>query len=59
MFFLLTALSQLIPILKIGNFILTNNLGFLITYLGPLIFVLIITMLKEAFDDLKRFQRDK
>lgn len=34
-------------------------IGFLITYLGPLMFVLFITMLKEAVDDFKRYSRDK
>jgi phospholipid-translocating ATPase len=59
LFFLLTALSQLIPILKIGICFPIIDLGFLVTYLGPLMFVLFITMLKEAFDDFKRFSRDK
>jgi phospholipid-translocating ATPase len=42
MFFLLTALSQFVPSLKVG---------LLITYVAPLIFVLAVTMLKEAYDD--------
>jgi len=50
MFFLLIALSQFISFLKVG---------LLITYVAPLAFVLIVTMLKEAFDDFQRFQRDK
>lgn len=50
MFFLLIALSQFIPFLKVG---------LLVTYLAPLIFVLTITMIKEAFEDFQRFQRDK
>ena len=29
------------------------------TYIAPLLFVLIVTMLKEAYDDIKRMQRDK
>ena len=33
--------------------------GFLFTYLAPLMFVLFITMLKEAFDDFSRYRRDK
>ena len=45
MFFLLIALSQLVPFLRVG---------FLITYIGPLMFVLFINMMKEAFDDFKR-----
>jgi phospholipid-translocating ATPase len=34
-------------------------IGFLFTYLSPLIFVLFITMCKEAFDDYSRHRRDK
>lgn len=49
MFFLVTALTQLIPQLKVG---------LIITYIGPLIFVLALTMAKEAFDDYKRYRRD-
>eukprot|EP00834_Sanchytrium_tribonematis_P004332 NODE_207_length_12890_cov_0.936518.p2 type:complete len:1046 gc:universal NODE_207_length_12890_cov_0.936518:12842-9705(-) len=49
MYFLLVAMSQLIPQLRIG---------YLITYFGPLCFVLMITMSKEALDDLKRKRRD-
>ena len=50
LYFLLVALSQLIPTLRIG---------YLVTYFGPLCFVLMITMSKEALDDLKRNRRDK
>lgn len=50
LFFLLIALSQLVPFLRVG---------FLITYLAPLMFVLFITMMKEAYDDFQRFRRDK
>lgn len=35
------------------------RVGFLITYIGPLMFVLFINMMKEAFDDFKRNLRDK
>jgi phospholipid-translocating ATPase len=49
LFFLLVALSQLIDRLRVG---------FLISYLGPLIFVLFITMAKEIYDDYKRAKRD-
>ncbi len=31
----------------------------MISYLAPLIFVLTITMVKEAYEDYKRGQRDK
>jgi phospholipid-translocating ATPase len=49
LYFLLIALSQFIPILKVG---------FLFTYVAPLLFVLGITLAKEAFDDIKRWKRD-
>lgn len=43
MFFLLIALSQFIPFLKVG---------LMVTYAAPLVVVLTITMLKEAYDDI-------
>jgi len=49
-FFLVIALSQFIPILKVG---------LLFTYVAPLVFVLTLTMIKEAYDDFNRFKRDK
>ncbi|KAJ1515464.1 putative aminophospholipid-translocase [Coelomomyces lativittatus] len=36
-----------------------NRIGYLITYVGPLVFVLLITMLKEAVDEYKRYKRDQ
>lgn len=50
LFFLLVACSQFIPALRVG---------FFWTYFGPLVFVLIVSISKEAFDDLSRFQRDR
>ncbi|KAL0567572.1 putative aminophospholipid-translocase, partial [Marasmius crinis-equi] len=50
LYFLLVALSQFIPALKIG---------FILTYIAPLAFVLFVTMGKEAYDDYKRYQRDR
>ncbi|KAF9513516.1 hypothetical protein BS47DRAFT_1372504 [Hydnum rufescens UP504] len=50
LYFLLVALSQFVPALKIG---------FIVTYVAPLAFVLAVTMGKEAYDDYKRFQRDR
>jgi len=41
-FFLLISLSQFIPPLKVG---------LMFTYVAPLVFVLLITLFKEAFDD--------
>lgn len=49
MYFLLVALSQAIPALRIG---------YLLTYIAPLAFVLCITMGKEAWDDIERRRRD-
>ncbi|KAI5121482.1 hypothetical protein M0805_003937 [Coniferiporia weirii] len=50
LYFLLVALSQFVPQLKIG---------FLTTYIAPLAFVLVVTMGKEAYDDYKRNLRDR
>ncbi|KAI5984620.1 hypothetical protein EDD15DRAFT_2307641 [Pisolithus albus] len=50
LYFLLVALSQFIPVLKIG---------FIFTYVAPLAFVLCVTMGKEAYDDYKRYLRDR
>ncbi|WFD31526.1 P-type phospholipid transporter [Malassezia sp. CBS 17886] len=49
LYFLLVALSQFVPALKIG---------FLATYIAPLSFVLCVTIGKEAFDDYARHKRD-
>lgn len=50
MFFLLLCLSQFIPLFKVG---------LLFSYIAPLVFVLVMTMVKEAYDDLKKYLRDK
>ena len=49
MYFLLVALSQLIPPLRIG---------YVSTYVVPLVFVLSISLGKEALDDIARRRRD-
>ena len=49
LYFLLVALSQIIPPLRIG---------YLSTYIAPLAFVLAITLGKEALDDIARRRRD-
>jgi len=49
-FFLMIALSQFVDALKVG---------FLFTYIAPLAFVLILTMIKEAVDDYNRYKQDK
>jgi phospholipid-translocating ATPase len=38
---------------------LTHYLGFIVTYIAPLAFVLSVTMGKEAYDDYKRHLRDR
>lgn len=50
LFFLLVCLSQFVEALRVG---------FLISYLAPLIFVLTVTFIKEFVEDYKRGQRDK
>jgi len=34
-------------------------IGYLITFYGPLSFVLAVTISKEAYDDIQRYKRDK
>jgi len=50
LYFLIMACSQFIPQLRIG---------YLYTYWGPLGFVISVTMVREAIDDIKRWQRDR
>lgn len=50
LYFLLVALSQIIPALRIG---------YLSSYVVPLAFVLTVTMSKEAWDDILRRTRDR
>lgn len=49
LYFLLVALSQILPALRIG---------YLTTYIAPLAFVLAVTLGKEAYDDVYRRKRD-
>jgi len=49
-FFLVIALSQFVDMLKVG---------FLFTYIAPLILVLGFTLFKEAYDDYYRKKRDE
>ena len=39
-------------------FILRDQVGFLFTYVAPLVFVLTITVVKEGYDDFQRYKRD-
>lgn len=50
LFFLIVSFSQFFEALRVG---------FLFTFLAPLVFVLMLTMAKEGYDDYQRFQRDK
>mmetsp|Transcript_5814 Transcript_5814/g.5044 ORF Transcript_5814/g.5044 Transcript_5814/m.5044 type:complete len:157 (+) Transcript_5814:57-527(+) len=50
LFFLLISITQFFKPLQTG---------YLITYIGPLIMVLVLTMAKEAYDDYERYKRDK
>jgi phospholipid-translocating ATPase len=50
LYFLCICASQLIPALSVG---------YMFTYMGPLLFVLTVTLGKEAYDDFKRFLRDR
>ena len=50
LFFLLIAISQAVPQLRVG---------FLFTYVSPLAIVLGITIIKEGYDDYQRYLRDK
>ena len=49
LYFLLLCLSQFVPSLSVG---------LLFSYVSPLIFVLSITILKEAYDDFQRYRSD-
>ncbi len=46
-------------VLFIRSIKFTKFLGYLITYVGPLALVLVLTMAKEAYDDYERYRRDK
>ncbi|XP_057555052.1 probable phospholipid-transporting ATPase IIB isoform X4 [Hippopotamus amphibius kiboko] len=50
LYFLVVSCSQFVPALKIG---------YLYTYWAPLGFVLAVTIMREAVDEFRRFQRDK
>ncbi|XP_041932103.1 probable phospholipid-transporting ATPase IIB isoform X3 [Alosa sapidissima] len=50
LYFLVVACSQFVPSLKIG---------YLYTYWAPLGFVLAVTMMREAVDEVRRYTRDK
>lgn len=50
LYFLCICISQLFPAFAVG---------YLFTYMSPLAFVLAVTISKEAYDDFKRFLRDR
>ncbi len=45
--------------MAISQFIPSIRIGYLYTYWAPLAFVIAVTMLREAYDDIKRYLRDK
>lgn len=49
LYFLLLAISQLFPILRVG---------FLITYFGPIAIILGLSLIKELWDHYKTLQKD-
>ncbi|ELT89087.1 hypothetical protein CAPTEDRAFT_193806 [Capitella teleta] len=49
-YFLVMACSQFIPEIRVG---------YLYTYWGPLVFVIMVAMIREAVDDFMRYRRDK
>lgn len=50
LYFLCIALLQIIPSIRVG---------FLITYIGPLVFVLTLSFLKEVMDEIRRMKKDR
>jgi phospholipid-translocating ATPase len=44
---------------SLSQFFEPLRVGFLFTFLAPLVFVLLLTMAKEGYDDYQRAQRDK
>lgn len=50
MFYLVIAISQFIPVLSVG---------LLFSYVAPLVLVLLLTMIKEGYEDYQRFVKDK
>ena len=34
-------------------------IGLIVTYVGPLVLVVGLTMMREAYDDYKRYRKDK
>ena len=45
--------------LSISQFFSIFQVGFWFTYLGPLVFVVFLSMLKELYDDIKRWTQDR
>lgn len=51
--------NQFYLVLIISQFFEPFKVGFLIGYLSPLVFVIIVTLIKEGRDDFMRYRRDK
>ena len=43
----------------VSQFFDAMKVGFLFSYVAPLLFVLVVTLFKEAMDDIYRFKQDK
>jgi phospholipid-translocating ATPase len=43
----------------VSQFIDALKVGFLFSYVAPLLFVLLVTLVKEAIDEINRYKRDK
>ena len=43
----------------ISQFFDSLKVGLLFSYIAPLVFVLFVTLVKEALDDIYRYKRDK
>ncbi len=50
LFYLVTALSQFIPAFKVG---------LMFSFVAPLVLVIGLTMIKEAYEDIQRFKKDR
>ncbi|VEL41642.1 unnamed protein product [Protopolystoma xenopodis] len=46
-------------IMAISQFIEALRVGSLYTYWAPLTFVIVVTMIREAVDDIRRWRRDR
>jgi phospholipid-translocating ATPase len=50
--------NQFYLIMSISQFFDALKVGFLFSYVAPLVFVLLVTLIKEAYDDIYRYKQD-